>query len=111
MALTDLMTSVADSAYYDEGFRVTLEDHVTYLYNLPETTINTVSAMDLHVFEFDFYGMLTDMGVPPELHYITMRMAGLSSPQDPFNHLSSIRVPPKGTISKMLGRYKAQNKI
>ena len=111
MALTDLMIAVADSAYYDEGFRVTLEDHVTYLYNLPETTINTVSSMDLHVFKFDFYGMLIQMGVPPELHFITMRMAGLSSPQDPFDHLTSIRIPPKSVVSKILGRYNAQNKI
>ena len=111
MALTDLMQETADPVYYSEQFRLVVEDHIGYLFNHPETTINSILAMDLVVFEFDFYGMLKSMGIPAELHYATLRMAKLTSPQDPFKHLEFIRVPPKGLVGKIVQRYQAQSGV
>ena len=111
MAIEDLMAPTADAAYYDEKFRLVIEDHIEYLRAQPDTTISTVTSMDLYVYAFDFYGMLIKMGVPPDLHYATMRLAGLGSPQDPFGHLERLFIPSSTTLGKILQRYSAKKRL
>lgn len=110
MAIEDLFLKTASSDYYDPNFRNEIEAHVVYLYNHPQTAIVTVDPMDLYVYEFDFYGMLTKMGVPPELHFATLRMAKLNSSQDDFKHLEFIRIPDKGVLQKILQRWQTANR-
>lgn len=110
MAIEDLLLTTASSAYYSPEFRDVIEAHIGYLYDHPQTTINTVDAMDLYVYDFDFYGMLIKMGVPPELHFATLRMARLTSPQDNFGHLELIRIPDKGVLQKILQRWQAKSR-
>lgn len=110
MAIEDLMLKTAANDYYDPEFHAVIEAHVSYLYNHPETVISTISPMDLYVYEFDFYGLLTSMGVPPEQHFATLRMNKLNSPQDDFSKMEFIRIPDKGVLSKILQRWKTKKR-
>lgn len=111
MSLDELMIAPADIAYYDAGFRTVLEDHLSYFRTHPTTTIQTLQASDVFVHEFDFYGLLRKMGIPPELHYVTMRLANLTSPNDSFKHLEMLLVPDLTEVNKRLQMFRATKSI
>ena|SRR5437764_7121095 len=111
MAIEDLMIGTVDPYYYDVGFRTVLEDHLTYFRNHPQTATMAVLSHHREVYEFDFYGLLTEMKIPVELHYVTMRLAGLTSPTDPFKDLEIITVPDATVVSKRLQAYKSKKRI
>lgn len=110
MAIEDLMIGAVDLSYYDAGFRTVLEDHLTYFRNHPQTQPMAVQSMDKEVFEFDFYGMLTQMKIARELHYVTMRLAGLTSPTDSFKDLEVILVPDATVVNKRLQAYRTKKR-
>lgn len=110
MALSDLMIKTPDAMYFDAGFRRALEDHLTYFRTHPTTSVASVTAHNLEVYEFDFYGLLYEMKVEPELHYIVMRLAGLTGSTDSFKHLELLYVPDVQVVAKRMQVYKAKKR-
>lgn len=80
--------------YGTEEFAVLLESHLTYLKNLSSVVVRTVTAQQGAKFRGDFYGLLKSMQVQENLHYLTLRINNLFSPEDYQGDQLNILIPP-----------------
>jgi hypothetical protein len=87
------MAKPGDDIYYDPDFRLVLETHLNLL--IGNAAARDDIPLDLfYQYEGDFYGFLTEKNVPPEYHFIHLRMNGMTNPnqfakemRDPSNPL------------------------
>lgn len=83
MAFTfqELLADPGDSLYYDEAFRDDIEAHLVILrrYNVDK---RTVPPSLIYKYEGDFYGYLTEIGVPTEYHWIYLRVNHMAHPRE-----------------------------
>jgi hypothetical protein len=91
--LSDLLVQVGDDAYYSDNFRNAIEDNLDGLINDSTTASRTVTPDVALANQFDFYGLLTQMGIPMAYQWTTMRMNGYRSPADYLGDKLSILVP------------------
>ena len=102
--MTDLTDITFDNnSMNSESFKTVLEDHLSILShpdNIGE--VKSVSAVDANRFEYDFYGLLRVLGVPIDLHWITMRVNGLASPNDYRKTQQSIKIPNAEMVESLL---------
>jgi hypothetical protein len=103
-----------DTVYYEPGFRTVIETHLTLLRNHPATQRSAISPDKLHQYEGDFYGLLGELGVGMELHWIYLRVNGMESPnqfgrqlRDPYikEQRFQLRRPPTEMISDLRTLY------
>lgn len=87
MPLANLAIPPGQTVFYQDNFRNTLEDFVTLLRNDSTTSQLIVTPIRILQFKFDFFGLLAAYNIPIELHYLTMRMNYLTSPQDDIDYL------------------------
>ena len=57
-------------------------DHMTYLRSLPSTKTTVVSDYQCIKYEGDFWGLLQDLGVPPQYHPFVTVFNGYTNPFD-----------------------------
>lgn len=69
-----------DEVMYEPEFRTILETHLQILRYHPTTQRSNVSPDKIHQYEGDFYGLLGEMGVSLDKHWIYMRVNGMESP-------------------------------
>lgn len=111
MATINAMVQAGPDIYYDEAFRRVLEDHMTYLRNLPSTSKLDVEGIDVIRYQADFFGLLAKLGVPLYLHWVVLRMTGLSSPAKIPDDLSYVLLPDEAEITRLKQTVLATNKI
>ena len=111
MSITNLMSSDGPSVYYTDSLRVTLESHMTYLREHPNTVMREVQPQLAHKYEYDFYGLLTAMGYPRHLHYVIMRMNDLDSPQAFRETTYAILVPDTTVVDAIVAKHRTSNRI
>jgi hypothetical protein len=111
MNVDSLMFNPGSDIYYDAGFRVVLEDHMTLLRNDSTTQIIDVAPMDAYVYEADLFGLLSKYGVAPYLHWLTMRMNDMTSPSENDLKLTQLLIPYQGNIDKIRQSYTSVNRI
>lgn len=83
-------------------FRQLVEDHLSYFLGLTSTQIIEVTAHDAHVFSFDWIGLLRKLGIPAEIHWITIRLNGGRSYTDFPETLRSLYVPDVAEFNKLV---------
>lgn len=76
--LTD-MAKPGENVFYDPLFRLSLEAHLNILINRA-ASVDDIPPDKYHQYEGDLHGYLMEKGVPLELHYIYMRMNGMTNP-------------------------------
>lgn len=91
--MSDLMVQVGDDAYYSDSFRNAIEDNLQGLINDGTTQSRTVTPDVGLANRYDFFGLLTDMGIPMAYQWATLRMNGYRSPADYQGDLLTILVP------------------
>lgn len=69
-----------DSVYYDPRFRTVIETHLSILRQAPSTQQQPITADMIHRHEGDFYGLLMELGISLQFHWIYLRVNGLESP-------------------------------
>ncbi len=79
-ALSNQAKDPGDSVYYDPRFRTVIETHLPILRTAPSTQRQRISPDMIHRYEGDFYGLLIELGVSFQFHWIFMRVNGLESP-------------------------------
>ena len=52
--------SSGDSLYYNDNFRIVLEDHIEYLLTHPDTTISIVQEHEMIKNKCDIYSLFLD---------------------------------------------------
>jgi hypothetical protein len=101
----------ASSVYFERGFRIVLDDHVGFLKDHNETTVIAVKPLEALKYEGDFSGLLTYYNIPINLHWVTMRMNGLTTPADSPAEITSLIVPSEAVVERLRSGYMAENKI
>lgn len=112
MALTisQLERDMGPEDFYDPVFVRVLETHLTYLRTHPDTRMTAVNPHDVYKFEGDFYGLLDQHGVPPEYHWVTMRVNDISNPNFVKEDLETLLLPSPGAINKILQLHRTISK-
>ena len=82
MAIDDLMFDAGAPVFYDQGFRNVIEDHMTYLRTHPNTGVRQVEPGRAYKYEADFYGLLQFLDIPAALHWVVLRLNGMTSPTE-----------------------------
>lgn len=77
--VTDQRQNVGDTIYYDPGFRQVIETHLPILRRAGGIQVYTVPPEKIYQHEGDFYGLLAEMGISLQFHWIYMRVNGLES--------------------------------
>lgn len=83
MAFTiiDQMAKPGDDLYYEPAFRLIVETHLNILKRV--RVIKEDIPLDLfHQYEGDFYGYLVERSIPPYLHWIYLRVNGMTNPNE-----------------------------
>jgi hypothetical protein len=111
MLINDLASTSGPDVYYDQKFRVVLEDHMTFLRQHPQTTMQQIKFRDAFKFEGDLSGLLYELSIPIELHWLVMRMNYFTSPVQNDETLKSVLVPEKSVIERLRSVYLNKNKI
>lgn len=73
------MAKSGDALYYDPDFRLVVETHLNIL--ISQAAAREDIPLDLfYQYEGDFYGYLVSLSIPPEYHFILLRMNGMTNP-------------------------------
>lgn len=110
-AIDKLMIPIGADIYYTDNFHNVLEDHMTYLRGLASTTKQEVEPIDVVRYQADFFGLLVKFGVRAELHWVVMRMTGLTSPSDVPEDLAFVLIPDDAEITRLVQTLKTTAKI
>lgn len=105
------MVQPGPDIYYSDTFHRVLEDHMTYLRNLASTRKMEVEPIDVIRYQADFYGLLSKLGIALHLHWIVLRMTGLTSPSKIPDNLEVILVPDDTEITRLKQVVVSTNKI
>lgn len=81
MAFTILaeMAKPGEVIYYDPRFRLHIETHLNILINRA-AAVDDIPPDKYYQYEGDFHGYLIELGIPMEMHFIYMRMNGMTNP-------------------------------
>ena len=84
MAFTvkNLANPSGDPVYYDPTFRTVIETHLDILASPPMAKNMPITPDKVYQYEGDFYGLLSELGVQPHLHWIFLRVNGMYNPNE-----------------------------
>ncbi|HRM29451.1 MAG TPA: hypothetical protein PLH48_02845 [Acinetobacter johnsonii] len=105
------LINMGPEVFYEPGFRIVLEDHLTYLINHPSSEVFTVEPGPAHKYEGDFYGLLQAYKLPAYMHWIIMRMNSMTSPMEYRDNKLDILKPSAEVLEKIRNTYKSQTKL
>lgn len=109
MDILNILNKPTSSIYYEQGFRIHLEDHMTYLKTLASTRKVDISLHNAYKYQGDLDGLLTELKIKPEFHFIIMRMNDFTSPQEYTPDTLILLIPDSGVIEKIRSGYKNKN--
>jgi len=96
-----MISSYITDTYFDSDFRNVLEDHMTFLRNHPETAIVSIKPIDLVKYAFDLTGLLNNLNIPINLHWVVARMNGMYSLTEVKEDMYQILVPSSKVIENL----------
>lgn len=109
--LLGMLRNPGPDIYYDGKFRQILEDHLHYLKQHPTTEEITVDAQSAVRGDGDLISVLIDYDIPRHLHWLIMRINGMTSPMDYRSDQTSLLIPPQGLVEKLIKRHRVTQKI
>jgi hypothetical protein len=108
MFIDSLMAVPGADVNYDAGFRILIEDHMTYLRSHTTTSVLTVDGSMAYKYVGDLSGLLTHYQVPRHLHWVVMRMNNMTSNTDLTESTTSLILPDLSTVSKLSSTYRTK---
>lgn len=105
------MTNDGNAVYYDETFRNVLEYHLEMFKVDRFHTKMNVEDHIAYKFEHDFYGLLAQLGVPVQHHWLTMRLNGMRTPTDYRSDLVVVLVPDFNEVDRIRSTHTTIHKI
>lgn len=81
MAFTVLAHRVpsGDDLYYNMAFRNLVETHLNIL-KFEAVAFTNIAPDKIYQYEGDFYGLLSELGIEPQYHWIYMRVNNMTNP-------------------------------
>ena len=111
MKIDSLSNPPGANIWYDDSFRRTLESYITHLKTDSTTVQVAPDAMTVYKYTGDYFGLLSVYSVPTHLHWLTMRMNGLTSPSDCGPKIRTILVPNATTVDYIRQAYMSTKTI
>ena len=105
--LVDLIKHKNGTYFDDPGFKKVLEDHVKLLRETT-TKILTVEPVRAIRYEGDFYGLLKEMGIPSEIHWLVAQMNYLDCSEDYRSSKLEIFLPEEGNLDILYSIYNSK---
>jgi hypothetical protein len=105
MDIDNLESPSGDDAYYDENFRVILESHLTYLRNLSTTKTLTFDSFLSYKHQGDLFGLLDELNIAKQYHYIIMRINDFRCPGDLTDKVVSLLIPDLGEVALLKATF------
>jgi hypothetical protein len=99
------------SIYYNPSFRVVLEYHLEWLRTRPRTVQAEIPLNMALRHEFDLFGFLKEIGIPEQLHWIVMRVNGLTSPEQFRTDSPVLLIPDIADIDELRTTFTTVHKI
>lgn len=110
-SINNQMPDDGPAVMYEESFRRVLEDHMSYLRDHPQTELVDIKNQVANKHHGDFVGVLHWYGLPKHLHWVVMRVNGLTSPSQYKSSITQIHVPSNGIIERLIKVHRANHKI
>lgn len=101
MDIDKLSIGLDNLDYYNDDFRNVLEDHFSYLKQLGSTKNVPIDGYLAVRYEYDFYGLMQNQGVPHQLHWLVMRLSGYTSPDQMQRTLQSYFLPDPSFVEQI----------
>jgi len=111
MLISSLAINPGSPIFYDRLFRITLESYLTWLINDSSTQQINIDPQLAYKFEGDFFGLLLQYNIKPYLHWVIMRMNGLTSPLDSEADINTLLIPNDAVIEQIRQSYVSTNRI
>lgn len=111
MQINSLMIDPGPSVFYTDSFRVVLESFLPILKDSANTTQIHIDARAAYKYEADFFGLLSEINIPPYLHWLVLRMNNFTSPLDSDTTLNTLLVPNETTIDYIRQSHMSVNRI
>lgn len=108
MQIHSLMTKAGDSMWYTDGFRNVLESHLTYFRSSPELRIVPIDKHLSYKYEGDLYGLLDEIGIDKQYHYLIMMLNNYSHPADYDGNRYELYLPDTKEIDMVRNIHKAK---
>lgn len=110
MQINNIQLDFGEDIYYDGGFRIDLEDHMTYLRTHPSTTKVIVDPVYSYKYVGDLSSLLLQYNVPVYLHWVIMRVNNFTSFADATDKLTTLLIPDTTEIERIRRSYQTQHK-
>lgn len=91
--------------YYDSGFRNVIEYHLDYIMTGDDAEQVPVEPGMRQANNGDLYGLLRDMKIANQYHWIIMRIMGLVSPMDYTVDMEMVPKPSEKQINTLRDKY------
>ncbi len=109
--LEDSMTDDGPEVYYNLDFRNVIEDHLELIKKAARTSYIGVDVFLANVNKGSFYSLLSQLStpIPKQLHWITLRLNGLTSPHE-YDGRTSILLPDNEYIETLVRTFLSKKK-
>ena len=109
--LTNVLQKAGDVNYYTRAFRDAIEPCLTTMIDGKKGVMSVeITASQAEVYDMDFFGLLTEIGFPFHLHWVTLRLNGYRSPREYRSDKRFIVTPSSKEVGVILQMYKASGK-
>ncbi len=97
-----LAADPANTIFDDVDFKNVLEDHLSWFIDHPNTSVFPVTAHQVEVYDFDWIGLLKDLNIQSDLHWLVIRMNGGKSLTDVPLTLRALKVPDYSVVQNLV---------
>lgn len=101
MLIDNKMIAEGSADYYNPSFRNVIEAHLLRLRSSSSLSAQPVSEHQTIIYEQDFFGFLSSIGVPMEMHWVIMRLNNFFSPYQFDRKCTAILLLPQTEIDKL----------
>lgn len=105
--LHTLIENTYNKVLDDPGFRLALETHRRFFLQQGNYEVHVVDDHKAYKYRHDLQGYLTSVNVPMNLHFVTMRLNGMTSPTEfVYSRFKGLLVPTQTAFKDVLSRYR-----
>lgn len=94
-----------DTLYYH-----VVEDQLPLIRQREDTRYQTLTPMERHRFEFDFYNLLVHLNIEHARHWLTLRLNGMYNPSEFREHMEGIWIPSANALDSARQHYQSYQK-
>lgn len=97
-------TSSISALYFKEEFLAYLEQHLSYIKDQGMAVV-TLNLTNAYKHEGNFYGILHELNIPVNYHYICMRVNGLRNSNEYDGNEILVNIPSFDVIEQLKNQY------